>query len=84
MINSEIFGYLGSALNITMLLPQVYRAAKTKDTKGLSLATMIAFLAACLFWILYGVAQWSWPVIITNVVVGLLNIVLVFLKFKYK
>ncbi len=84
MINPEIFGYFGSALNISMLFPQVYQVVKMKDTKSLSLATMIAFLTACFFWILYGVAKWSWPVIITNVVVGLLNVVLIFLKFKYK
>lgn len=84
MFNPEIFGYIGAILNIVMLLPQAYLTVKTKDTNGLSLATILVFLAACFFWTIYGVAKVTWPVIITNAVVGVINIVLLLLKLRYK
>lgn len=84
MINHTFFGYVGTTLNIVMLLPQVYRALKTKDIGGLSLTSFLVFLIACVFWILYGIGENSWPIIITNVVVGCLNVILIILKLKFK
>lgn len=84
MINPDIFGYLATSLNLVMLLPQVIHTWKTKHTKGLSLTTLLMFTAGCVLWIIYGVAKTAYPVILANVVVGGMNIVLIFLKLRYK
>jgi len=82
-MNSDIFGYLGTLLNVIMLVPQVVRTWKTKRTKDLSFATLLIFLLACVSWILYGIEKSAIPVIIANVVVGTMNIILIIIKLKY-
>lgn len=83
MINPDIFAYLATSLNVVMLIPQVLRAWKTKRTKDLSFATLIIFATACFLWILYGLGKQALPVIISNSVVGVLNLILIFIKLTY-
>ena len=84
MFNADIFGYIATGLNIIMLLPQVFRTWKTKQTKELSLTTLLIFFIACLLWVIYGITKMATPVIIANTIVGISNLLLMIFKFKYK
>lgn len=84
MFTSDAFGYTATGLNIVMLAPQVIQTWKTKRTSDLSLSTLIIFLTTCLLWVAYGVSKSAIPVIIANLVVGGMNLALIFLKLKYK
>lgn len=83
-MNSDIFGYIGTSLNIIMLVPQVHQTWKTKQTKGLSLATLLMFFIACMFWLIYGLMRSAGPVIISNSALGIMNLMLILFKLKYK
>ena len=83
-MNADIFGYIATSLNIVMLVPQVSRTWKIKQTKDLSLTTLVIFLTASSLWIIYGVMKTATPVIIANTVVGAMNLILIIFKLKYK
>ena len=79
-MNPDIFGNLATSLNVVMLIPQVVRTWKTKQTRDLSFATLIIFLIACILWVLYGIAKHALPVIIANSIVGIFNLALIIIK----
>lgn len=83
MINPDIFGYIATSLNVVMMIPQVSHTWRTKQTRDLSLATLLIFSTASLLWIIYGIEKGAIPVIIANAVVGGLNILLILIKLKY-
>ena len=83
MVNSDIFGYVATSLNVLMLVPQVVRTLRTKHTKDLSFATLLIFFTACVLWTLYGVAKHAVPVIIANTIVGTMNLILIIIKLRY-
>ena len=76
-MNADLFGYVGTFLNTIMLGPQVYKTWKIKQTKDLSLATLIIFVIVCVFWLIYGIMNMALPVIITNTFVGIINLILI-------
>lgn len=81
-LNFDIFGYLATALNLLMLIPQVISTWRKKQAKDLSLATILLFLTACFLW-LYGIAKAAPPVILANTVGMIMNLILAILKLKY-
>lgn len=83
-MNPDIFGYTATTLNVVMLVPQVYRTWKIKQTKDLSLTTLVMFLVACLMWVVYGTMKSAFPLVIANIIVGAMNVVLISFKVKYK
>ncbi len=83
-MNPDIFGYVATSLNVVMLVPQVFRTWKVKQTKELSLATLVIFLTASILWMIYGFMKQAAPIIIANIVVGTMNFILIILKLKYK
>jgi MtN3 and saliva related transmembrane protein len=84
MINADFFGYTATIINMVMLLPQVIQTWKTKETKDLSLATLTLFFLASLLWLTYGVIKMADPIIVANITLGLMNLILILFKFKYK
>lgn len=85
MINPDFFAYTATVLNIVMLIPQVIQTWKTKETKDLSLISLVIFISASTLWLLYGIAKIAPPIIISNVVLIGLNLILVVVKLtSYK
>lgn len=84
MAFADIFAYIATALGLFTFTPQVIRAAKTKNTKDLSLITYILLLTATQFWNIYGVMTQATPVIVANSIVGAHAFAIIVLKLKYK
>ena len=82
-MNPDLFGYVATSLNVVMMIPQVMRTWKTKQTRDLSSATLLIFLTASILWTIYGIEKNAIPVIIANVVVGSMNLILIIIKLKY-
>jgi len=80
MINPDVYAYTATVLNMIMLIPQVVRAWRTKQTKDLSLYTPIIYIMASVLWTIYGFATKAIPVIVSNFVITPLNLVLVIIK----
>ena len=66
---SNIVGYIGGALLIITLFPQIYHTYTTKKTDDLSLVFLIMEVVTCIFLFSYGLLIDERPLIITNSVV---------------
>jgi len=82
--NIEIIGLLAAVFTTAAFIPQVYKTWKTKLVDELSLTMYVVFLIGIIFWLIYGLNINSISIILANTVTGLLVLVLIYFKLKYK
>ena len=80
----DFIGYLGGFFIMISFIPQVIKSYKTKSVKDLSLWMVIATLAGTIFWISYGYLIESKPVLVMNIIFGIIVLYQLFLKIKYE
>lgn len=80
----EIIGLTAAALTTSAFVPQVYKTYKTKSVDGLSLTMYIVFLTGIILWLIYGIHLKSLAMILSNIVTGLLALLLILFKLRYK
>jgi MtN3 and saliva related transmembrane protein len=82
-MNLELLGYIGAALTTGSFIPQAVMTIRTRDTRGISRGMYIIFTIGVAFWLAYGIALDSLPMILANTVTfGLAGTVLA-LKLRY-
>ena len=79
----EYFGYFAGFLTVASFLPQVIRTWKTKQVRDLHLGMFTLLVTACSMWIIYGIIIGSWPVILTNIGMVVLNGSLAVAKVRF-
>ena len=85
MIDSyEIIGLIAAVLTTSAFVPQVYKVWRSKSTESLSLSMYIAFFVGIVLWLVYGIHLNSLAMILSNTVTGVLALVLIILKLRYK
>jgi len=84
VFNIEILGLVAGALTTSSFVPQVYKTWKEKSAESLSLSMFSIFFIGIMAWLYYGFYIDSLAMILANSVTGLLSIILIFFKFKYK
>ena len=62
----DILGYIGATLTTAAFAPQALRTIRTRDTTGMSLWMYVMFTIGVAFWLAYGIATHSWPMILAN------------------
>ena len=82
-LNIEFFGYFAAILTTAAFLPQLIKTLKTKKANDVSLVTLIMFICGVGFWILYGYAISSLPILIANIITFLLNFFILISKIYY-
>ncbi|MBI2655323.1 hypothetical protein HYX06_02770 [Candidatus Woesearchaeota archaeon] len=80
----EIIGYLGGIFIMISFVPQVIKSYKTRSVADLSLWMIIATLIGTIFWIIYGYFIKSSPVLVMNIIFGIIVLYQLFLKIKYE
>lgn len=80
----EIIGLLAALLTTASFVPQVYKTWKTKSADSLSLTMYLVFFVGILLWLVYGIHLNSLSMIIANTITGVLAILLIIFKLKYK
>jgi MtN3 and saliva related transmembrane protein len=80
---TEYFGYIGAFLSAVTFMPQVWLAWKTKSVGDLSLGMLAIVFISVVVWLIYAFALGLLPVIIANLIVGILSIVLLYFKFTF-
>jgi MtN3 and saliva related transmembrane protein len=83
MANMEWVGYLAAALTTLAFVPQAVQTIRTRDTRGISLGMYVVFTIGIAFWLVYGIALGSMPMILSNVVTFLLSATILGLKLKH-
>lgn len=83
-LNSEIIGLIAASLTTAAFVPQVYKTWKTKLVDELSLTMYLVFFTGIVLWFIYGILINSLSIILANTITGLLVLLLIYFKLKYK
>jgi MtN3 and saliva related transmembrane protein len=78
----EIIGTLAAILTTLAFIPQAVHVIKTQDTKSLSLSMYVMFFTGVLLWLVYGIMNSDYPLIVANSITGLLAFTILVVKIK--
>jgi MtN3 and saliva related transmembrane protein len=67
-MNPHWLGTVAAVLTTVSFVPQALKALRTRDTGSISLGMYITFTVGIAFWLAYGVALGSWPMIVSNLI----------------
>ena len=82
----EYFQYIGIGAGIltsVSMLPQLIKTFKEKKAEDISLVMIFVLIGGIVGWIWYGFLKSDMPIIFTNCFSLLLNLILLFFRFKY-
>ncbi len=65
-LSGDWLGYIAATLTTLSFVPQAWRTLRTRDTRSLSLLMYLVFTVGIAFWLAYGLALGSWPIILSN------------------
>jgi MtN3 and saliva related transmembrane protein len=82
-MNLELLGFAGAALTTASFIPQAVMTIRTKQTHGISRGMYIIFTIGVAFWLAYGIAIDSLPMILANSVTLGLAATILALKLRY-
>ena len=82
----EILGYVAGFITTLTFLPQVLKTWKEKSTKDISLAMFVIAAVNEVMWVGYGALlnPVNWVIIITNSVILVMSLTMIYLKFRYQ
>ena len=80
----NIIGYTAGVLTAITFLPQVIKTWKMKAAGELSFLMIILVSCSVFMWIIYGFLLNNNVIIVTNIVVLILSLILVYFKLNYK
>ena len=79
----ESIGTIAAVLTTLSFLPQVIKTYKEKNAENLSMLMLVVFFLGVLLWLVYGIVKHSLPLIIANIITGILTVVLIYFKVLY-
>lgn len=79
-----IIGFLAAILTTIAFLPQLWKIWTTKSAKDVSYVMLIIFMTGLFLWLIYGIILGALPVILANSVTLFLNLIILWLKVKYR
>jgi MtN3 and saliva related transmembrane protein len=84
MSGVDILGYSAGAITSMTFLPQVIKTWKERSARDISLMMFLIAAVNEIMWIIYGILKNDWVIILTNAVVLVLSITMIFLKLRFK
>jgi len=82
-MSGEWLGYMAAALTTLSFVPQAIKTIRSKDTRSISTSMYLMFTVGIGFWLAYGIAIGSWPMIGCNFLTLLLAATILGLKLRY-
>ncbi len=79
-----ILGLVAGTLTTLAFLPQLLKIWQTKSAKDISFNTLIIFNIGIFLWLIYGIYLNALPIILANLFTLIFNMIIVWLKIKYK
>jgi MtN3 and saliva related transmembrane protein len=79
-----ILGLLAATITTFSFFPQVLKTWQTKSAKDVSYLMLISFNTGVFLWLLYGIALKSLPIILANSLTLVFNLMILWLKIKYR
>jgi MtN3 and saliva related transmembrane protein len=78
-----IIGITAGVLTAASMLPQVFKTLKTKKAENVSPSMLIILICGVGLWFFYGILKNDLPIILTNGFSVLINLCMLFLRWKY-
>ncbi len=78
-----LLGFTAAIFTTSAYFPQAWKTIKTRETKDLSLITYIVLVAGVVLWLLYGITQQDWPLIVANAISLIVVGSILILKLKH-
>jgi MtN3 and saliva related transmembrane protein len=82
-MNLEWLGFTAAVLTSASFIPQAVMTIRTRDTRGISRGMYVLFTIGVAFWLAYGIAIGSMPMILANTVTLALAGTILALKLRY-
>jgi MtN3 and saliva related transmembrane protein len=82
-MNLEWLGFAAAVLTSASFIPQAIMTIRTRDTRGISRGMYFLFTTGVAFWLAYGIAIDSMPMILANTVTLALAGTILALKLRY-
>lgn len=80
----DFLGFSAGICVTISVIPQIWKVWKTKKVKDISLLTFSVLTFGIALWVVYGVLKNDMPIIVTNSISLLLNIVMVYFIIYYE
>jgi MtN3 and saliva related transmembrane protein len=81
---TDILGYSAGAITTLTFLPQVIKTRKERSAKDVSLWMFIIAATNEVLWIGYGMLRNDWVIILTNAVILVMSLTMIYLKMRFK
>ena len=82
-MDMEWAGYLAAVMTTLAFVPQAVKTIRSKDTRSISLGMYVVFTIGIAFWLVYGIALDSMPMILSNIVTFVLSATILTMKLKH-
>jgi len=79
----DVLGYIAGLLTTLTFLPQVIKTVKEKSAKDVSLNMFLIAATNQVLWVIYGALKKDLVIILTNVLILVLSLTMIFLKLKF-
>lgn len=79
----QTLGLIAGGFVVFASLPQIFKIIQTKRTSDISLPMYIILNIGIFLWTVYGFLTQQVPIIITNVIFQVVNLIILFLKIKH-
>lgn len=79
----DLIGFVAAFCTTVSFVPQVLKTWKTRDLSGISLGMYSVFTLGISFWLIYGLLQSDWPLVIANTITGVLSLTILIMKIRY-
>ncbi len=81
---TKIVGIAAGVLTGTSMLPQLIKMFQEKKASQVSVFMLLILISGLSLWVWYGFLKKDWPIIVTNLFSLVVNIIMVFLRYKYR
>ena len=81
---TELVGYLAAGLTTLSFVPQAWLTFKSRDVSGISLGMYSAFTLGVGLWLVYGLLQQAWPIVVANAITLALASGMLVMKLNYR
>ncbi len=78
-----LFGWLASLLCTLILVPQIFKALKTRHTDDVSMLMLLLSVSGNGFWVAHASITQNIPLLVGASFISLMSIMLIIFKYKY-
>ncbi|HET9277310.1 MAG TPA: SemiSWEET transporter [Flavitalea sp.] len=81
---TKIVGIAAGIFTGSSMLPQLIKIIQEKKASQVSVSMLLILIAGLGLWVWYGFLKEDWPIIVTNLFSLVVNLTMMFLRYKYR